>query len=341
MGVYVRVGSKFWHVWIDGAPRPRRNTKIPIGVTGEQKKKSRALAEQVYHKLMLEAAADTFGIARQKPKRSFAQHRAWYSSHVTPMKKSQQQELSHLGQLGEFFDGYELRQINQPLVREWRAHVSKKLKASTISRYEGLLRHVLNTAIPEYLADHPLRGLANLKPAPNDMRVLTREEEARLMKALHSDTDRALVICALDTLLRLSNVAKLSRAQDHGTYLFSDTKTGALRVPVSKRLRKALDALPDRGRFFFPDYAEEPYPYRVRDMFTAACKRAKIQTGRNSGGVGFHTLRHTGATRMLEAGVDVKTVMRLGGWKSLDILERYLHPTDEAARTAVEAIGSK
>jgi integrase len=53
----------------------------------------------------------------------------------------------------------------------------------------------------------------------------------------------------------------------------------------------------------------------------------------------FHCLRHTGASRMLAAGVDVKTVMEIGGWKNLAVMQRYLHPTDERKREAVNAIG--
>ena len=34
----------------------------------------------------------------------------------------------------------------------------------------------------------------------------------------------------------------------------------------------------------------------------------------------FHDLRKTGATLLFQAGVDVKTVQRMGGWKRADVL---------------------
>jgi integrase len=76
-------------------------------------------------------------------------------------------------------------------------------------------------------------------------------------------------------------------------------------------------------------------------MFEDLCDRAKVTTGREAGGVTFHSLRHTGASRMLANGVDVKTVMLVGGWKNLKVLERYLNPTDDAKRAAVNAISKR
>lgn len=244
-----------------------------------------------------------------------------------------------LGTLGTFFDTYALTDITIAAVREWRA--TRKVKASTVRREEALLRHLLATAIPDYLASHPLEGLDPVKIAPTDMRTLTRDEERTLLAACASDEDRALLVGALDTLLRMNNIATLTRQQDHRTYLYADTKTGAVRIPISSRLRLLLDALPP-GPYFFPTYAQSTdVLYRVSKMFAETCKRAGIMSGSRTGGLGFHSLRHTGATRMLAAGVDVKTVMRIGGWKSLVVLERYLHPTSEAAQAAVETIAAR
>lgn len=338
MGLYIRPGSKFWHLYVEGATKPRVNTKIPIGTTTKAKRESRQKAQAVYHQLMLDRASDAFGLTRQKPARTFLAQREWYQAHVSALKRSAKNEQSKLRQLGTHFDDEQLRDLTPTRIREWRQHLAKTLTAATINRLEALLRHILKTAIPDYLTHHPLQGLKGLRIAPTDTRVLSHEEETRLLAALTSPQDRAIVICALDTLLRLSNVTNLTRAQDHGTYLYSDTKAGAVRVPISKRLRAALDALPDTSRYYFPAYAL--HSAWTTEMFMAACDRANVVTTRAKGGVTFHCLRHTGATRMLAAGVDVKTVMRLGGWRSLRVLERYLHPTDDAALAAVEAIGA-
>ena len=48
------------------------------------------------------------------------------------------------------------------------------------------------------------------------------------------------------------------------------------------------------------------------------------------------TLRHTGASAMLAAGISVRVVQEIGGWTSLRMLERYTHLTDAEKLRAVE-----
>lgn len=55
---------------------------------------------------------------------------------------------------------------------------------------------------------------------------------------------------------------------------------------------------------------------RSRTAFETACHRAGLQD------VTPHSLRHSFATRLLENGVDVKTVAELGGWSRLEMLDR-------------------
>lgn len=339
MALYRRPDSKFWWIWLDGSHGTRINTKIPIGTTPKSQQKNRRAAEDIYHDLMADRARQRFGLPITRKPRTFVDHRAWYAEHVSPQKRGTTREVSMLKQLGAFFDDYLLSEIDPILAREWRTTRLKTVSASTVSREEALLKHLLTTAVPTYLEQNPLRGLSRLRVAGTDTRVLTHDEERRLLEHLKTPEDRALILGALDTLLRLSNIARVAWQQDHGTYLFTDTKAGTVKVPISTRFRQALDALPQSSPWCFPTYARLASNNEVIRMFTEACARAQIPMGRKAGGVSFHCLRHTGATRMLEAGVDVKTVMRIGGWKNLKVLERYLHPSDDAARTAVESIG--
>jgi len=53
-------------------------------------------------------------------------------------------------------------------------------------------------------------------------------------------------------------------------------------------------------------------------------------------GVTWRALRHTFASRLVAAGVDLRTVQELGGWKTLSMVQRYAHLGHLAA--AVEKI---
>ena len=53
----------------------------------------------------------------------------------------------------------------------------------------------------------------------------------------------------------------------------------------------------------------------------------------------IHDFRRTAAVNLLEAGVDIKTVAELGGWKELDTLcERYLPLSRSHVQSAVEKV---
>jgi integrase len=52
----------------------------------------------------------------------------------------------------------------------------------------------------------------------------------------------------------------------------------------------------------------------------------------------FHDLRHTFATRMVQAGVDLYKVQRLLGHKSPQMTQRYAHHYPESLRDGVDAI---
>ena len=70
-------------------------------------------------------------------------------------------------------------------------------------------------------------------------------------------------------------------------------------------------------------------PYREPDKFfpTAVerARRALEAAGKDAGhlvGYTWHGNRHTFASRLVMAGVDLRTVQRLGGWQSLAMVQR-------------------
>jgi len=55
-------------------------------------------------------------------------------------------------------------------------------------------------------------------------------------------------------------------------------------------------------------------------------------------GVTWHALRHTFASRLVAAGVDLRTVQELGGWRTLSMVQRYGHLSPDHLAAAVEKI---
>jgi site-specific recombinase XerD len=63
------------------------------------------------------------------------------------------------------------------------------------------------------------------------------------------------------------------------------------------------------------------------------------QAGLEGTGVSLHTLRHTFASRLVQAGVDLRTVQELGGWSELSMVQRYAHVGPSHKAEAVRRIG--
>ena len=73
---------------------------------------------------------------------------------------------------------------------------------------------------------------------------------------------------------------------------------------------------------------------RWKEAWEAAKKRAKVECR-------FHDLRHTGCTRMLEAGAPFPPIARIMGWSTattVRMAKRYGHIGHAALRSAVESI---
>jgi hypothetical protein len=55
-------------------------------------------------------------------------------------------------------------------------------------------------------------------------------------------------------------------------------------------------------------------------------------------GVTHHVLRHTGASAMVAAGISLRVVQDIGGWSTLRMLERYVHPSGAEMSRAVRVL---
>jgi site-specific recombinase XerD len=102
---------------------------------------------------------------------------------------------------------------------------------------------------------------------------------------------------------------------------------------MKAKLRAALAPLKEHatGVTIFTRPDGSPY-HSIRTAFETACRRARLAD------VTLHVLSHTFASRLVMAGVDLRTVQELGGWSSLDLVQRYAHLSPAHKAEAVERI---
>lgn len=72
----------------------------------------------------------------------------------------------------------------------------------------------------------------------------------------------------------------------------------------------------------------------MAEQFRRAVKRAELDPARLTP----HILRHTAITALVKAGVDLPTVQRISGHKTLAMVLRYTHLTDEHVDQALSKL---
>jgi len=186
---------------------------------------------------------------------------------------------------------------------------------------------------------NPVDDVKFLKEPKQRLRFLEPDEERRLLDAA-AEPLRTMILVGIHCGLRLRSEALTLRWADVDlprkvlTVQASYAKNGQTRsVPLNSAVHAALERLHAHkvGDFVFAKRNGNPY-HSIRTIFETACERAGLKD------VIPHTLRHSFATRLLENGVDVKTVPELGGWSRIEMLNRYTHSSPQRKAEAVERL---
>ena len=165
-------------------------------------------------------------------------------------------------------------------------------------------------------------------PAP-----LSREEIARLLAVAVHPKHRVLLMTAYAAGLRVSELVHLKPQDIHSERMLIRVEQGKGRKDrytlLSPRLLQELRSYWSLFRptlWLFPgrDGSRPIDATSAQKVYYAAKERAKITRGH-----GIHCLRHSFATHLLEAGVNLPTIQRLMGHTSLATTARYLHVTSQ------------
>jgi len=169
-------------------------------------------------------------------------------------------------------------------------------------------------------------------------RCLSAEEEVRLMTSLPTGL-RPLVTLALHTGMRRGELRALRWPDvdfDTGTLHIRRDKAGAGRwVALNSTAREALQTVKREQKIMSPYVFCSPqgkFLHNIEREWRPSLQAAKIPDFR------FHDLRHTFASRLAMAGVDLYTVQRAGGWKTQVMVQRYAHLSPDHMRAAVERL---
>ena len=298
-----------------------------------------------------------------------------YEPWATAQRKTGAEQTQRLRQaFGPTLNSMKLSEINAFVIERWRsARLKDGTSPSTVNRDLNTLRGAFSRALDwGLLKAHPL---AKVKASKTDkraiVRYLTADEEGRLQKALAARDDRRraeresanrwraergyrlwepfgvysdyltpLVVTALHTGLRRGELFGLCwRDVDlvaaRLTVRGEQTKSGQTRhVPLNKSVLEALkqwhkeSAPKDADAYVFAGDGDEALT-DIKRSWGKLMTAAKITDFR------FHDLRHSFASRLVMAGVDLYVVQGLLGHHSPQMTMRYAHLSPSTTAAAV------
>jgi integrase len=353
VSVYKR-GEVWWYKFRFGGQVIRESSKSESKtVAREAEHARRRQLEQGFNRIEKHRAAQLFSVAAEDWLAAKEAHLAQRSVVI---------ERANLKHVNPFLGRMLICDIRGDDVARYQAERLREGAApKTINLEVGTLRAILRKN----------RLWASIQPdvrmlrAREDVgRAINRDEETALLEACRASRSRSLypaVLIALNTCMRYSELRLLRWGQvDLNsctlTVGHSKTESGTGRLlPLNDRavailgFWASLFPLREPGQFVFPaerygasgDGVTVVYdsdPTRPIGRWKEAWESAKIRAGVSCR---FHDLRHTGCTRMLEAGVPFSVVATIMGWSpstTVRMARRYGHIGQTAQRHAVNAL---
>lgn len=211
-----------------------------------------------------------------------------------------------------------------------------------MNHYLQFLKAVFNRASRlGQLTYNPVRAVKLYRENNARNRCLTVEEEARLMEAL-PERLRHFVTVALHTGMQRGELLALKWPDVDfatGTIRIKQDKAGDGRwVALNSVAREALLAVKHEQKILGAHVFCSPegkFLHNWEREWRPALQTAGISDFR------FHDCRHTFASRLAMAKVDLYTVQRAGGWKTAAMVQRYAHLSPDHMRAGRGTAGAE
>lgn len=297
----------------------------------------------------------------------------FYLPWAVKKKSSYKDDVSRAGPLKEFFGNRPMRAIITDDCEKMKAKLAGKKTPrptprsdATVNRYMSLLSKIFSRAVFDKAVDsNPCKGVEKADEGDGRERYLLPSEYDRLSDVLVGDLLflRLPLEVALGTGLRkdellglkadhinFGNEPKFCSAKGHATridpscLLVVKSKNKKTRqIPMNKPVRTLLlEALRERASTenVFTVEHNGVSKHSLKWGFEEACKRAKIAYGQTNpeGGIIWHDLRRTFATRLRANGVHEYDIKYLLGHSIPGVTKTYARETIAALQAAVNKL---
>lgn len=218
------------------------------------------------------------------------------------------------------------------------------VKPSTINRELETLSHVISQAVEwGWINQRPCR-IVHLRENNGRIIYLTHEQINRLLEVAKQDPNRHIylfIMIGIQTGMRAGEIMSIEKANIDLAREFiyiPQAKAGAREQPITPLLKQILaDHLSKpayQGQWLFPSPLGMGHIQDIRRPFKRVVKAAGLCPKQ----VVRHTLRHTAITHLVQSGIDLLTVKRISGHRTLAMVERYAHQSGDHIKAAMSKL---
>jgi integrase len=193
-------------------------------------------------------------------------------------------------------------------------------------------------ALKEWRVVNRVPTIKNTPEVLKRFKVYSAKEEEKLLLASNPSYMHDLVILLVDTGMRLGEALAITNKDIDfdrniivlGSEITKSEKTRS--VPMTRRVREMLVPM--------AAVSEKVSVFSVKvDAVERAWLKVKKEAGyEDAGGMVLHALRHTYASRLVQAGVELYTVKELLGHSTFKMTERYAHLNPAKLQAAVAVL---
>lgn len=219
---------------------------------------------------------------------------------------------------------------------------------ATINRELSTLSHMFRRAVKwKWLKAEDCPAIEKSAEAQKQITILSPEDQQALLRAAIGDQDQQawlFVAVGLNSCMRHSEILRIRFDQidfaNRRIYI-PQAKAGQRVQPITPSLADMLAKeraqRDDADGWIFPatkSYSKTPHRQTMTTQFERIVTRAGLDPAKATP----HTMRHTGITRLVQAGVDLPTIQKISGHKTLTALMRYVHIAGAHIDDAIAAI---
>ncbi len=309
------------------------------------KTSNRKLAEQREAKIKTELFEGKYFNKGQGDKKTFKDMAEKYMVEyaITKAPKSQVRDRSSLKHILPVFGNMYLNNITPNQISTYKIQRRNEgASPKTINHELGFCKHAFNLAIREWewISINPFARIGMEKLPQPRVRYLTRDEFDRLFQAAN-DRLKPIIVIAVYTGMRLGNILGLTWQDidlSRNVITLEHTKNGErLGLPMNDTVRNLLVQLNKiryiNSPYVFPTSTGTKFDNsKIGKWFRDACKKTGIQDFR------FHDLRHTFASWLVQANVNLYNVQKLLGHKDFKMTQRYAHLAPDNLKSSMAVL---